>query len=225
MGHILIADNGGSNARYAQLVGRTGCIGHNYEIVIPIKLNVDKFPTLIESAQQYVKTYGIGETEYAIIAAAGPVLDVGGHLQVKFKNSPWICDQRQIADALGIPLDHVFVINDFQAASYAINTLNPEMDFLRVQDVQASPQSPARSFGPGTGLGVGLLTPDEKGVMAWAAEPQHAAAIAVNERQGKLIEALRKIYPRKYWFSNEDLYCFGRGLGNLHAAARLLAGQ
>jgi len=225
---IVIGDTGGTNAHYAQLVGGNRSNGYRHNIVIPAHYKARDFDTLNASMMAYVNTHVKGKVDCAIIDAAGPVLNVEGDPQVKFSNSPWSCSRAQLAKDLGLRPKQVKLINDFQAAAYAVKALDPAKDFIRIRGIPDLEQGPCVVIGPGTGLGTALLMPvmpdrNDKGFAAWAAEPQHYPATDINDHLHELIAAVKKIRGIKI-VSHENLYCFGpdQGLVNLYHANRYL---
>ncbi len=87
---------------------------------------------------------------HACLGIAGPVVDG----TVSGTNLPWVLNQRELGEALGIP--DLRLINDFQAAAHAVPLLTPE-DLLTLQEGVRDPRGAIALIGAGTGLGEGFL--------------------------------------------------------------------
>src|SRR3984893_147561 len=111
-GLVLLADIGGTNARFALRSGRkTGPVKH---------LAVSDHKRFDDALTAFLdREAGGRKVEAAVIAVAGPVR-MG---RAEFTNSPWTID----ADALrkGLGFKAVSVVNDFEAIARALPNLQP----------------------------------------------------------------------------------------------------
>lgn len=171
---LLLADVGGTNARFALL--KDGAISQfrSFPVV--------EFPGISPAINAYLE--GISDRpviRQALLAVAGPV--VGNRCALT--NSPWVVDGALIERDLGIR--RAVIYNDLEAVAWAISGLEPS-DCVALGDGMAVPQAPQLIIAPGTGLGVavwlgnGLALPSEGG---------HASFAPENEAEDRLLQALR----------------------------------
>ena len=144
---LLVADIGGTNARFAIATRRDGRIGiDDYQV-----LAGRDFQTFDEALERYLDVSGV-KPGLACIAAAGPVL--GGVLRVT--NRGWTLSEAALQEKFGI--SRVALFNDFVAMARSV----PEIDaaaFLPVFDGEAVAGAPVLVTGPGSGFGVATLFP------------------------------------------------------------------
>jgi glucokinase len=196
-GAVLIADLGGTNARFA-LVGSGPRDLSGIEV-----LAAAEYPGIESAIRTYLDRRGIAEVAEVCLAVAGPVHeDV-----VELPNSHWAFSRSRLQDALGAPLT---IINDFTAQALAVDVLEPgEVEWFG----EPRPREGGIRcvIGPGTGLGVAIQTPggevvpSEGGHMGFAPTDSHE------------IELLRTLIPRYRRVSVERLVS-GPGLENLYWA-------
>lgn len=86
----------------------------------------------------------------ACIAIAGPVQN----RKVNVTNLPWIVSEEKIKERFNI--DHVKLINDFQAVGYGLTSLG-DNDLEILQIGKANNDGPKALIGAGTGLGTGII--------------------------------------------------------------------
>ena len=121
----------------------------------------------------------------AIVAVAGPVRESVARLT----NASWILDAVEIREALD--LRSVRLINDFEAQAYALPWLGAN-DLQQVGGGKAEPRGARLVLGPGTGLGVAGLIPDQQGgFRAVAGEGGHVTLPAMNDEESDLLARLR----------------------------------
>ena len=104
-GKILLADIGGTNARFALSQGGLG----NGDQTGPIDyVKVADFPTVREAIVDVLARRAGGEPpQRAVLAVAGPVTNN----RCVMTNSPWVIDGNELQPTLGF--DSVHVLNDF----------------------------------------------------------------------------------------------------------------
>ncbi|RAI59593.1 glucokinase [Roseicella frigidaeris] len=198
--HTLIADIGGTNARFALFDGRT--------YSPPFRLALDTVGSIAEAAAGYLATRP--QPEAAVFAVAGPMKDN----RVRLTNRGWVVDGAEIAGLLGIP--QVRVVNDFAALSAALPDLTGE-DLFPLGGGPPEPGAPMAVLGPGTGLGVGAFLPPDRVLVT---EGGHASLAAHDPREAAVVEWLR---GRHGHVSAERLLS-GQGIENIHAALVALDG-
>ncbi|SHI09467.1 glucokinase [Ferrimonas marina] len=207
--HIIVADIGGTNARFA--------LAHKVDGEIVVD-HVERFPSsefasLEQVVRRYLETLPAGITpQGGCLAVAGPV----GAETVSLTNLGWHAHIGDLGHNLGLP--KLTVVNDFVAYAYSIPLL-PQSQLQTVKPGEAAKQAPMVVLGPGTGFGVASLSPRGEG--QWqpiACEGGHISLAATNERQAALIEILRRRFAH---VSVETVLC-GNGLVNLYKAMGIL---
>lgn len=198
---ILIADVGGTNARFA-------IIKDAY--AEPIRFDNVKaadFSDFDTAVQDHILDHTALMPKSAVIAVAGPI---DGDA-IDLTNNHWVIHPKQIMEKFGI--DHVVVMNDYEAQALAVVALDDE--FLHpigggVQDSAAH----RVVVGPGTGLGVAGLVHAANTWIPVAGEGGHVDIGPQTMRDLDIFPHLQKIDGR---VSGEQILC-GRGLVNLYNA-------
>jgi glucokinase len=155
-------------------------------------------------AQAFLPTAGLA-IDAACFGVAGPVIDGA----VKATNLPWLVEAKELAVLLG--LKSVHLLNDLEAAAYAVPLLQP----AELRTLAAG--KPARDgnlalIAPGTGLGEAFLTRNGAGWDAHASEGGHSDFAPADDKQ---IELLRYLQPRFGHVSFERV-CSGIGVPNIY---------
>jgi glucokinase len=198
--NTLIADIGGTNARFALFDGQT--------YTPPLRLALDEVGSIAEAAAGYLADRP--RPVAAVFAVAGPVQDN----RVTLTNRGWVVDGAEIAAALGIP--RVRVVNDFAALSASLPDLAGE-DLFPLGGAQAEPGAPLAVLGPGTGLGVGAFLPPDRVLVT---EGGHSSLAAHDPREAAVIEWLRG----RFGHVSAERLLSGQGIENIHAALGALDG-
>jgi glucokinase len=200
----LLADIGGTNARFALLDGaRPG---------LPVVLHVADFATVEDAvAEALLRLRPGGAVTQAVLALAGPVLAE----PVRLTNAPWEVSSAALAARFGFA--RVRLVNDFLAQAYALPHLVGD-DLRAIGAAQGMAGAPMLVLGPGTGLGVagflpglGLAVPTEGG---------HIGLAPTDAREDAVIAGLRARCGR----AGAEEALSGRGLANLHAVLTGLRG-
>lgn len=213
---VLLADIGGTNARFALC---------NPALPAPLLLDsvrqqaVKAFPTLVDAARHYLDTIDLPghQALSGVFAVAGRV---DGDL-AKITNHPWLISRSGTREALGFrSLD---LINDFSAQALASELLRGE-DLVAIGSAERAARSAEylsyAVLGPGTGLGVSALLVREGVSFALETEGGHIGFSPSNIEEAKILEVLTQRFGR---VSNERLLS-GGGLSNLHWALGRLDG-
>lgn len=184
----LVADVGGTNARFAVVDLERGSLCHVvYYSVETYAIFADvlaEFSAHVSSAGSWAKT-----PQGACLAVAGPV--EGSVL--KFTNSPWEIDANGIEAQLdGAPLH---IINDFAAVGYATTRLSP-VDYLQLGGGAGNPTKPVAVLGPGTGLGVCAVVPCQEHKVVIEAEGGHADYAPVDAQEIAVLNILLQRFGR-----------------------------
>ena len=204
---ILSGDVGGTNSRLqlthyeknlAQVISRKSFKNHEFK----------NFKAIIE---HFLKSCETNACDIASIclAVAGPIVNQS----VRFTNLPWFIDATILKDELGI--QHIELINDFQAIGHGINQLSEE-DIATLQKGEYKPTGPRAIIGPGTGLGVGLTFWNGQHYEVIPTEGGHVDFSPTSHTQMELLQYLR----RKYHRISVERIVSGPGIENIYHFVR-----
>ena len=202
---LLVADIGGTRARFAQVVdGQIGTI---------VEHPVSRYDSALAAVRGFIAEHELSPRR-AALAVAGPVID--GYAELT--NANWRFDEVALQRDLG--LDSVLLLNDFEAIAHALPALPPEA-LQRIGGGEAVAGAPRAVVGPGTGLGVaGLLTLGDRSLVVHS-EGGHASMAAGGPDEVPLLEALRA----RFGHVSAERVLSGDGLVNLYRESALLAGR
>ncbi|RKS87686.1 glucokinase [Orbus hercynius] len=200
MKQVLVADIGGTNARFA-------LYDHMTQTLSVIK----KFTITAEmSLQQLIINYlneCSTEIERACLAIACPIegdwIDMTNN-HIQFSRS-------ELQAALG--LKQLAVINDFTAVAMSIPALQPK-DVCQVGGTQPDTDYPVAIYGAGTGLGVAHLIKTQQQWLSLPGEGGHVELPMISEYENQVLAHLRQKFGR---VSAERLLS-GNGLVNIYQA-------
>jgi glucokinase len=199
----LLADIGGTNARFALLDG--GVIGP------PVILSVAAHATTEDAvAAALARLAPGGGVEGAVLALAGPVIEE----PVRLTNAHWVFSSAALAARFGF---RVRLVNDFLALAHALPHLAPA-DLIPVGGGQRQAGAPMLVLGPGTGLGAAGFLPGP--ALAVPTEAGHIGLAPADLWQDQVVTALRARCGR----AGTEEALSGRGLANLHAVVAQLRG-
>ena len=219
----LVADIGGTNARFAYLPGN----GANIEQVEA--LPVAKFATPLHAVNAYLAGVraALGARYRAPQQATIAVATAVAGDCVRWTNSPWVFSQSDLQAALG--LQNLHVLNDFEALALSLPHLQRSQ--LAWQGLAPQAHEPGGAgwqtgamlavVGPGTGLGVAGLKHGTAGWIALAGEGGHATLPAHSTLEVEVLAHLRRKLDH---VSAERLLC-GEGLQRLHMAICAVHGR
>ncbi len=207
---ILVADIGGTNARFA-----VASLRDDGSIVLSEArvYQTASFATFEACIDAYLIDLGHSAPLDAVLAVAGPAVnDV-----VEMTNLKWRVDGPALER--NPKLGHVRVINDFVAMAWS--TAEPdELELTSVKAGVREPFAPRLVLGPGTGLGVAGLMPSGDGWLAVPGEGGHIACPPYAAFPTGVFDALHRTHPGLYL----ELVLSGRGLVNLYRAMALTRG-
>lgn len=196
----LLGDIGGTNARFAIL--------ENGEIAHAETLSVAAHETATDAIAAYLS--GLPRAQHpssAALACAGPV-DNG---TVAMTNSPWRLEAADIEGHFGFAC--VLLANDFAAQAWAVPRLGPPTR-QAVGGGEAKAEQPVIVLGSGTGLGVASYLPPPQGPAVIVGEGGHATMPAADEREAKVLAALRA----RFGHASAESALSGEGLVHLYEA-------
>ena len=202
----LLADIGGTNARFAVRLG---------EKLGPIaNLTVSDHPGFDAALGAFLARQTLGRAiQTAVIAVAGPVR-MG---RAEFTNSGWKVETEGLKSTFGF--ERVRVMNDFEAVARALPCLQPT-DVVQLGGKESLPDAPLLVLGPGTGLGVACLLPSSNGPVVFTSEAGHMTAPSWSRRIDAIIDFLRG----RYGGVSAERLLSGHGLENLHDAVAAVDG-
>ncbi len=206
MTHIIAADIGGTNARFARAT-----------------LDPAGVPTLGDVRKYKVADHGSLQSCWTAFQA-----DEGGDLPtvasiafataigrdvIKLTNSNWVIRPDTLAADLG--LTSLKLVNDFEAVAHAVSRLPPEnLPLLFGEDRPFPRDGGVTILGPGTGLGVAMIAYDDGVPHAIATEGGHLDFAPLDALEGKILDYLRDTFLR---VSTERIVS-GPGLNNIYKA-------
>ena len=204
----LLADVGGTNARFALLHGDRG--RPRNELVLA---TID-FPNLADAIRHYLDECGSPEILEAAIAIANPITGDW----VKMTNHHWAFSIEETRQRL--KLRQLKLLNDFTALALSLPALS-KAELRQLGGGVAAPGAPYALIGPGTGLGVSGLFPMGDG--RWlpiAGEGGHTTLCASDQREADIIEICRE----EHGHVSAERLISGMGLANLYKAIARLSG-
>lgn len=206
----MIADIGGTNARFALLEG----LRPQHERV----LTCADYPDLVTATEHYLQQVdaqaGARRPAEAAIAIASPV---AGDL-VTMTNHVWQFSAARTREQLG--LQRLLVLNDFTALAMAIRHL-PAEELQQVGGGQPAPHRPLAVLGPGTGLGVSGLVPAHGQWQPLQGEGGHVTLAVMTARELATLQQLQ----RRFDHVSAERVLSGPGLVNLYEALCAVDGQ
>ena len=204
----LLADVGGTNARFALVTGARGM--PQRELTLP---TID-FPNLVDAAEHYLRQCGSPKVLEGAVAIANPI--TGDWL--KMTNHHWAFSIEETRKRLGF--ERLLLINDFTALAMALPAI-PQRDLRKVGGGEPVAGAALALIGAGTGLGVSGLFPTGDGrLVPIAGEGGHVTMCAANAREAEIIETCRLEHPHV----SAERVISGMGLTNLYQAIAKLAG-
>jgi len=208
--HTLIADIGGTNARFALAGQAPG------EFKASKTLKCADYKTAELAISAYLQQQQIDHLDSLCFAAAGPIEDQAIHLT----NNHWFIHMGQLREKFAVKSAHL--LNDFEAISYAL----PHLTKSQLTSVGGNWDLPIGAdlslgvIGPGSGLGIGGFI--KRGGIAYplVTEGGHAWFSPENPYQIEVLNVLFNKYKR---VSNERLLS-GPGLVNIYQTICLIEG-
>lgn len=204
---VLVADIGGTNARFA--LADLDC-DKRPRLHDEQKFSADRFASLQHAARHYLSQVSDRACiSRAAIAVACPVIGD----EIRLTNRAWSFSRRELQQEL--ELDELLVVNDFGAAARSIPALRDDEKLVLHHGAHAGPLAPISVIGPGTGMGVALITqfePDNWHVIE--TEGGHVSYAPQGTEERMLHDWLSARHGRV----SVERVLSGNGLGRIHAA-------
>lgn len=203
---IIAADIGGTNARFAR--ARLNDRG-DPTLGKVRKYKVADFPSLQACWARFAKDEGGDLPRAASIAFATAI----GRDIIKLTNSSWTIRSDTLDEELG--LDHIRLVNDFEAVGHAVAHLPPENLPLLFGEEKPFPRDGGVTvMGPGTGLGVAMIAFDDGDPHVIATEGGHIDFAPLDTLEAQILDHLRAKFLRV----SAERVVSGPGLNNIYQA-------
>jgi glucokinase len=204
----LIADIGATNTRLA-LVEPGGAITRIRAFA------TDDFASLSDAIEAYLAAEALpARPARAVLAVAAPV---SGDT-VTLTNHPWTFSAEAMRRHFGFTA--LRVINDFVANALAVPHLT-DADRARIGGGAPVSGAPVGVIGPGSGLGVSALIPNNGAMTSLQGEGGHVTMAAADDREAAVLELMR----RRFDHVSAERLLSGPGLVNLYNALCELSGE
>ena len=201
----LVGDIGGTNARFALVDLDAAEVG----LHAARTLQAAQFASLQHAAEHYLADVGL-RPHTAAIAVASPT----GSEEIRLTNRAWSFTRSELQQALR--LDALHVLNDFGAIAWSVPALGAQDCIVAHGDPGPLRRGPITVIGPGTGLGVALLTGGEEGWCVVETEGGHVSFAPQDAEEERIARWFAAYFGR---VSNERLLC-GAGLSHIDAVLR-----
>ncbi|MCY4215155.1 MAG: ROK family protein [Gammaproteobacteria bacterium] len=202
MSRALVADIGATSARFG-LGGRGGVARH-------VEFATRDFSCAADLLAAATDALEAGGLDSACLAVAGPA--IGGRAAVT-KHPELQFDAAQLQALLGCPVQ---VVNDF----HALAMMAPAAEPLRQVGGGAGDDGVRAVIGPGSGLGMAGLIPQDGGWRPVASEGGHADLAPGSPLEQELLAVLQRRHGHVCW----ETVVSGPGLARLHQAVAELWG-
>lgn len=198
---LLVADVGGTNARFA-------LVREPHGPPVPLLgVKTAGCPSAADAVAQGIAAAGSERPGSLILCAAGPVIG----RTAKLTNAPWTFDGEELAAQFG--LAQGLLLNDFEAAALSLAVIAPS----DVEPIGPNPppgHGPRVILGPGTGLGVAALVRIGGLAMALPGEAGHVAFGPADEEDERFWPRIERVCGRV----TPEALLSGPGLARLHRA-------
>src|SRR5919204_2547627 len=208
---VLAGDIGGTKTLLAicdvsPLDGRTGA--PSIEVLVSSRYDSRRFPGVGAICRAFAAAVRRPMPRRAGFGVAGPVANGRSHTT----NLPWIVDEKELAQALGI--DSVRLANDFHALALGIPAVKAT-DLVTLNQGARDPKGAFAVIGAGTGLGEAIATLGAKGRReVLASEGGHCSFAPRNELEIGILRFLLQRFEHVSW----ERVLSGDGIVNLAMA-------
>ena len=207
--HILAADIGGTNSRFAHFRANTS---GELELISHVWMKTaaaESFAELLQNLRDSDFPFDPGQADIVGIAVAGPIT---GGVRANPPLIPWEVDISHAERDYGFPRS--LLMNDFVAQAYScVSPIGKSAEIILAG--AAAPHSTIAVIGAGTGLGKAILVPDDRGGFSVApSEGAHACFPFVGEREFALQRFL--ISAHQIHYATYNYVVSGSGLTAIH---------
>jgi glucokinase len=214
----LVADIGGTNARFGYVESSRGGVEHVHTLAVA------EFSGPAEAAAHYLDhlRHRLGRDLPPVRRAALAVASAVRSDEIAMTNSPWRFSRTALQSSLGV--ERLLMLNDFEALALSL----PKLTAAQTRPIgpllatsEASAGGTMAVIGPGTGLGVGGVVKSSRTWVALPGEGGHATMAPMNDFESEL---LRHVRTQHAHVSAERLLS-GIGLPTLHDAVAAVLGH
>jgi glucokinase len=204
----LVGDIGATNSRFA--LADTGGDVRGVRVFA-----TDDYASLGDAIAAYLAAEAPSERPtQAVMAVAAPVTGD----EVTLTNHPWTFSAAALRERFA--LSRVRAVNDFVANALAIPQLR-DGDLFQVGGGRSVAGTPIGVVGPGSGLGVSALVPNNSGGIPINSEGGHVTMSAADAREGAVLDLMRG----RFEHVSAERVLSGPGLVNLYNALCELSGK
>lgn len=213
MKQIVVADIGGTHARFALAsLGADGSVS----IDEPVTLKTAEHASFQTAWEEFGRRKKADLPDELSIAFAGPV---GGEV-LKLTNNPWVIRPALMAERLGV--NRYTIVNDFGAIAHAVAALGDDQFRHVCGPDRPLPKTGVISIvGPGTGLGVAILSRNADGYDVIETEAGHVDFAPLDALEDRILVELRESFRRV----SVERIASGRGLWNLYETLGTIEGR
>ena len=204
---VILADVGGTNARFAVLTG---------DGLGPVTtMAVRDHPSFTDAVAAFaVRHPECGSARHAFLALAGAI---DGD-RCALTNSSWIVERGELRSRFG--WTDVRMINDFEAVAWSLPHLGRD-HLHQIGGHDPAVGAPMVALGPGTGLGVAAWVPGDTGAFVLRSEGGHVTVPGSSVREDAVIALLRQ----RVGHVSAERVVSGQGLEHLYQAIRTIDAQ
>lgn len=202
----LLADIGGTNARFALFDGSLGPV---------IRLRVADYPTAYDAAAEALRQLGCAQPPAsAVLAFAGPIEAE----RAVMTNTAWDTSTAELRRRLGF--SRVRLLNDYAALALGLEHFTDGERRL-IGPARPEAHGALAVLGPGSGLGVAALLPGEPDGLPLVSEGGHSTMPAADDLEADLLALLREDLGHV----SAERVLSGPGLANIHGGLARLHGR
>jgi glucokinase len=208
---VLAGDVGGTKtllaiAEVGEVLGPAG--GPSIDLRETRRYDSRQYPGLASICRAFAEELRRPLPEHAGFGVAGPVSGGRSHTT----NLPWVIDERELGEALGIR--SVRLVNDFHALAIGIASVAPR-DLVALNEGVCDPSGPRALIGAGTGLGEAMAVLGASGRReVLATEGGHSSFAPRDELEIEILRFLLRRYDHVSW----ERVLSGDGLVNIAEA-------
>ena len=199
--HLLVADIGGTNARFAVVDTDKMELSHAETVA------TQDYRGILDAASQYLSRLSGPPPARSCIAVACPARED----QVSLTNNHWSFSVEGLCRSL--KLRQLIVVNDFKALAAGVLLLKAD-EYVQIGSGEPQAQRPITVIGAGTGLGVATITREGNRSTIIDGEGGHVGFAPRDHREVRILEILARQFDR---VSMERLLS-GDGIVNLYRA-------
>ena len=204
----LVADIGGTNARFAMFFDSVGTLSNERS------MSCDRYLGPLDAIEAYLKETDQSRPYEIAMAVATPVTGD----RISLTNNRWAFSVEETRQALGV--DRLLMLNDFTALALSLPHLTCAQQ-RQIGGGNSVANAAIALIGAGTGLGVSGLLPTKNGWAPIEGEGGHVSFSPANLRETEILRIIWREFPH---VSAERLIS-GIGLDPLYRAIAEIEGK